>query len=264
MCRLVAYSGPAIPLQNLIALPVHSLLHQSMAAQEALVTVNGDGFGVSWYGADAEPGRFTDVMPAWSDQNLKSLCRLVHSRLFLAHVRASTAGETSRANCHPFVFDQWSFMHNGHIPHFDRIRRRLESELPDSIYCRRRGTTDSEIFFFLMLAYGASENVQNAWNRAMETVLHDHSDVDGPVRMACVLSDGQRLFAFRFSTDDRSPSLYYSGKLDNGGFAFASEPLEGCVDRWQLMPEHSYAVIDNGALVRGRVTRDEYMVRRQA
>ncbi len=131
MCRIAAYAGPSIPLENIIIRPKHSLLEQSQHATEAKLAVNGDGFGIAWYDDGPEPGLYRDVLPAWSDGNLTSLCRMVRSRLFLAHVRASTVGETSRQNCHPFTFGKWSFCHNGQVPHFPAIRRRLEAALPD-------------------------------------------------------------------------------------------------------------------------------------
>ena len=90
MCRLTAYMGPEIPLENIIVKPKHSLLVQSHDAREAKLAVNGDGFGIAWYGDVPEPGLYKDTFPAWSDENLPSICRLVKSRLFLAHVRAST------------------------------------------------------------------------------------------------------------------------------------------------------------------------------
>jgi predicted glutamine amidotransferase len=51
-------------------------------------------------------------------------------------VRASTGGATSRTNCHPFVAGRWSFMHNGQIGGFERLRCRLESEISDDLYDR--------------------------------------------------------------------------------------------------------------------------------
>ena len=35
MCRLAAYTGPEIPLENIIVVPRHSLLEQSQSATEA-------------------------------------------------------------------------------------------------------------------------------------------------------------------------------------------------------------------------------------
>lgn len=243
MCRVVAYIGPEIPLQNIVASPSHSLLRQSIAANESLLAVNGDGFGVCWYANEQLPGLYKDVMPAWSDPNLTSVCRLVKSKLFLAHVRASTHGETSRANCHPFIIKNWSFMHNGQIPHLSRIQRDLEAELPDDLYHARLGTTDSELFFLLLLALGFSDNPVLAWELAYARISYAHRHNDDPIRMTCVLSDGDSVYAFRQSSDHRSPTLYASERLDNGGHAFASEPLDKRSENWHRLPENTHAMM---------------------
>ena len=99
MCRIAAYTRPAIPLENIVVRPAHSLLTQSQHANEAKLAVNGDGFGIAWYGDDTRPGLYRDVLPSWADGNLLSLCRMMRSSQFIAHVRAGTVGETSRANC---------------------------------------------------------------------------------------------------------------------------------------------------------------------
>lgn len=250
MCRLAAYSGPSIPLQNIITTPVHSLQRQSAAAEKSPLTVNGDGFGICWYGDDDQPGVFKDVMPAWSDSNFSNICRLVKSSLFMAHVRASTQGETSRANCHPFVFGRWSFMHNGQIPHINLIKRDIERTLPDSLYHARVGTTDSELFFLLLLAMGLTKDPKRAWKKAYALIADAHNANDEPIRMACVLTDGVAVYAFRQSSDECSPSLFQSNKLDNGGQAFASEPLDKLTTNWQAVPEHSFCKIKSTGFVR--------------
>ena len=56
-----------------------------------------------------------ELLATWPDERLSDLARQIRSPLFLAHVRASTGGATSRANCHPFISGRWSFMHNGQI-----------------------------------------------------------------------------------------------------------------------------------------------------
>lgn len=103
MCRWAAYLGEAVFLEEIVTAPCHSLIAQSHHALEGKTATNGDGFGIAWYGERAEPGLYRDILPAWSDPNLRSLSRQIRSSLFLAHVRASTGGATSRANCHPFV-----------------------------------------------------------------------------------------------------------------------------------------------------------------
>lgn len=247
MCRFAAYLGPEIPLERIVVLPTHSLLQQSKNANEAKLAVNGDGFGIAWYGAPKHPGLYRDVLPAWSDGNLTDLCRMVSSRLFLAHVRASTVGETSRTNCHPFVHGHWSFMHNGQIGEFSKIRRRLEASLPDALYDARRGTTDSELFFLLMLANGLDDDPHAAVRAAINTVnaAHEASGVSHPVvRLTCAFSDGQAIYGFRYASDRKSPSLYVGENLDAGGRVIASEPLETDPDRWTAINDAAFVTLD--------------------
>ena len=78
-----------------------------------------------------KPGLYREVRPAWSDENLRSLCAQVRSRLFFAHVRASTGTATTRANCHPFAAGPFMFMHNGQTGGWHAVRRRVE-ELRDA------------------------------------------------------------------------------------------------------------------------------------
>jgi glutamine amidotransferase len=232
MCRIAAYCGPSIPLENIIVRPKHSLLEQSQHASEAKLDVNGDGFGIAWYDLDKTPGLYRDVLPAWADGNLTSLCRMVRSRLFIAHVRASTVGKTSRQNCHPFSHGRWSFCHNGQVPHFPTIERRLEAALPDTLYRARQGSTDSEMIFLTLLANGLADDP----DAAMAATIAQIGAGFGPVKLTCVFSDGQTLYGFRHASKGTAPTLYASDTLDNGGLAFASEPLDGGV--WDTVPQN--------------------------
>jgi len=239
MCRLVAYIGNEIPLENIIVKPKNSLLEQSHDAQEAKLAVNGDGFGIAWYDGLDEPGLYKDVLPAWSDGNLLSICRLVRSGLFMAHVRASTFGTTSRENCHPFTFENWSFAHNGGIGQFGLIRRSVENLLADKYYDARSGSTDSELFFLLMLTNGLEQNAKNAVEytiRQISDLVMASKALSSPIRLTCVFSNGSKIFGFRHASDDNSPGLYLSDCLDHGGRAIASEPLHGTDEHWQKIP----------------------------
>ncbi len=230
MCRIAAYLGPETALEDIIIKPPHSLLEQSQHASEAKLAVNGDGFGIAWYGQSDTPGLYRDVLPAWSDGNLTSLCRLVRSQLFIAHIRASTMGETSRQNCHPFTYGRWSFCHNGQVPHFPRIRRRLEAALPDALYAQRRGTTDSEAVFLTLLAQGLQDDPAGAMARTLAQL--DPAGPEGPIRLTCVLSDGTALYGFRYASDGRCPTLYAARDWGGGGAVLASEPLCGQAATW--------------------------------
>src|SRR4029453_5286477 len=82
MGRWIAYRGETIPLERYVTEPAHSLLVQSLSALESAGSTNGDGFGLGWYGEREEPGLYREVRPAWSDENLKHLCRHIRSPLF--------------------------------------------------------------------------------------------------------------------------------------------------------------------------------------
>ncbi len=235
MCRLAAYLGAPLPLADLIIKPAHSLLHQSQDAQEAKIAVNGDGVGFAWYDSLPEPGLYKDARPAWSDANLINLCTHLQSRLFLAHVRASTQGEVVQANCHPFVHGRWSFMHNGQTGGFDQLRRPLESLLSDALYGLRRGTTDSELIFLLLLQAGLERDPDRAFSQVLDWLYTaiKTAEVKPFVRLTCVLSDGERLFGFRHASDGKCPSLYVSMGFAAGGLVLASEPLDGATAGWQ-------------------------------
>ncbi len=147
MCRWLAYSGSPIHMSSLILKPENSLINQSHSASESISALNGDGFGVGWYHSLPEPGQFRDILPAWNDSNLKSVSEQVRSRLFFAHVRASTGTPTSRTNSHPFKFGKWLFMHNGKIGAFERVRRDISLLIAPALFSYLQGTTDSEAFF---------------------------------------------------------------------------------------------------------------------
>jgi predicted glutamine amidotransferase len=248
MCRLAAYLGSEIPLENIIVAPRHSLLQQSQNANEAKLAVNGDGFGIAWYGHGERPGLYRDVLPAWSDGNLTSICRMVRSPLFMAHVRASSVGETSRMNCHPFTHGKWAFMHNGQIADFARIRRELEAKLPDELYHARRGTTDSELLFLLALAYGLNDDPRKAMRNALDDICKAQGNAAKPNRITCIFSDGEAVHGFRHSSDRCSPTLYASDKLCSGGRAIASEPLDGVPGNWRIIEEGHFVTLDRRGL----------------
>uniref|UniRef100_A0A6B2LAB9 Glutamine amidotransferase type-2 domain-containing protein n=1 Tax=Arcella intermedia TaxID=1963864 RepID=A0A6B2LAB9_9EUKA len=169
MCRILIFHGrQPITMADLITKPTHSIIRQSYAAQERIDNspLNGDGFGIGWYtkgdtmdfssSKDKEdiqtPCVFLSVTPAWNNLNLIRLAEKIKSPLFFGHVRAASPGIlTSETNCHPFLFGQFIWMHNGVIAEFPKIKRSLMGLLDDELYLHIQGTTDSEAIFMLYL-----------------------------------------------------------------------------------------------------------------
>lgn len=245
MCRWAAYTGRPIFLEDIVSRPGHSLVHQSHCATECPTAINADGFGLAWYGEREEPGLYRDVMPAWSDPNLSSLVAQVRSPLFLAHVRASTGTATSRNNCHPFAVGRWCFMHNGQIGGYDGFRRCAEMLIPDDLYPHRKGATDSEALFLVALGQGLESDPCAALERAVGIfeALSREKGTAPHVRLTAALSDGKRLYAVRYSTDERAPSLYHRWSETRQGRAVVSEPLEAG-ECWEVVPPGSFCCFE--------------------
>ena len=261
MCRWLAYSGRPILLSTMILDPEHSLIDQSLRAKRTQHTTNGDGFGVGWYDKRAEPGLFRDTLPAWNDDNLKNLSQHIESRLFFAHVRASTGTAIMRPNCHPFRYGRWLFMHNGAIGGFDDVRRELDNLIAPSYYRHRLGTTDSETIFYLMLSNGLEREPEAAIAATVAEILRVAGSAGGERRFSftAALSDGERVYAVRFSSDRTSPSLYYSqtarifddlgidpGRRDPHPMLIVSEPLDSSSEHWHEVGEGEMIVAHGG------------------
>jgi predicted glutamine amidotransferase len=233
MCRFLPYLGEPILLEDLVCKPRHSLVRQSLQAVEARTVTNGDGFGVGWYGERTSPGVYHEVMPAWSDQNLLALCANVRSPLFFAHVRAATGGGISRQNCHPFQHGPYMFIHNGQVGGYSQVRRSMEAWLTDDLYEQRRGATDSELLFLLIV--GKLQSGASAPIAVMSVLQETHAlmktkGIEAPLRFAAALADGKQVWAVRWSSDDAPPTLYV--KPQRGGWAVASEPLGDDAQAW--------------------------------
>ncbi|GII55891.1 class II glutamine amidotransferase [Planotetraspora thailandica] len=264
MCRWLAYSGAPIHLEKLIYGPEHSLIDQSLRATLGAETVNGDGFGVGYYGdGELAPAVFKDTKPAWGDRNLRELARHVRSPLFMAHVRASSGTPVQQTNCHPFRYGRWLWVHNGAIADFSRLKRDLVMAVHPELYPSIEGSTDSEVMFFLALTFGLSEDPPTAVERMVGLVEKTGRayGVEHPVQMTVATSDGERLWAFRYSTERRSRSLFHSTttqclrelhpemfetmELAEDARVVVSEPLRDMPDIWIEVPESTYTVIEH-------------------
>lgn len=244
MCRWIAYAGAPRALEDFVFDQKMSLIEQSRHARKSKTEVNGDGFGIGWYGRGEQPGLFRDVLPAWSDANLRSLCEHIVSPIFIAHIRAATGTATNRQNCHPFVKGRYMFAHNGQVGGYCRVRRALETLLPDALYHYRQGTTDSEILFLLLVHYCESMPVIQAMERLIKTVnaVMDAARVVDAFRFTSTFSDGHELWAIRYASDHKDPSLYYADLP--GGAIVVSEPLDDDKCKWQAVAANHVVRLD--------------------
>jgi predicted glutamine amidotransferase len=264
MCRWLAYSGSPVLLEQLLYEPKHSLIDQSLHSTMGAETTNGDGFGIGWYGAAETPGTFHSIEPAWNERNLRELASHLSSGLVFAHIRASSGSPVQETNCHPFRYGNWLWMHNGLIGEFPRVKRELVLAVDPSLYPRIEGSTDSEVFFFLALTMGLEDDPPGAVERAVGYIEHvgRSAGVEHPIQMTVATTDGKSVWAFRYSTEGRSRSLYFSTRVDtlreqhpevevlrqlsDESRLVVSEPLGDLKGAWNEVPESSYGVVQAG------------------
>jgi ergothioneine biosynthesis protein EgtC len=247
MCRLLAYLGSSISLEDILYKPEHSLIVQSYQPREMLSgVVNADGFGVGWYHPhkETEPFTYKNTLPIWNDTNLPSLSRYVESGCIISYVRSATAGQAlDFSNCQPFQYQRLLFIHNGRIAKFRQtLYKPIRSLLNEEIYNIIYGTTDSEHIFALILHY-LSINPDKTIEQALEVTLLKLSemaqDYQTDVLANVIISDGNRLIASRYSTKSPAPSLYYLQNDSNysNSVIIASETLSS--GNWTSCPENS-------------------------
>jgi glutamine amidotransferase len=261
----MAWSGQPVIIDELLFQPQHGLIDQSLHSRMGAETTNGDGFGLGWYGAGEGPGTYHSVAPAWGDANLRDLAAHIESPLFLAHVRATSGTAIQETNCHPFRHERWLFVHNGVIDGFHAMRRELMLEVDPELFPNIQGSTDSEVLFHLALTYGLERDPVSALERAIgfvEAVAVRHG-IEQAVQASIGVSDGERLWAFRYSTEGRSRTLFVSADAtavrrlhpDNPRFqrlqdedrVVVSEPMNDLPGVWEEIPESTMLVVQAGA-----------------
>ena len=275
MCRLLAFLGKSTRLSELVMEPRHSIVKQSFKAKERTEPLNGDGFGVGWYTPKLsdEPGLFTSVTPAWGNRNLQRIASKIESSCIFAHVRAASEGLLiSELNCHPFQYRNLMWMHNGFIPAFNKIKRRLRRFLDDHLYDWLKGSTDSEHAFALLLHFLPKDvegcNAQD-WKSAMLKMimqLEEWSREVGekePITANFALTDGSAILMCRYVSREgaKAESLYYirgdyfeciggkgymrdeeKGQINST--IIASEPLTEDTKGWEPIPTNHCVIIE--------------------
>jgi predicted glutamine amidotransferase len=169
-----------------------------------------------------------------------------------------------QTNCHPFRHGRWLWMHNGFLDGFDKVKRDLTIAVDPELYPEIEGTTDTELMFHLALTFGLEDDPPSAVARMIglvETIGREHG-VEFPFQGTIATTDGERLWAFRYSSEGKSRSLFFSTdvralrelypdneELRNFGDEcrlVVSEPLGDLPGVWNEVPESSYGVIQPG------------------
>jgi glutamine amidotransferase len=153
-------------------------------------------------------------------------------------------------------------MHNGALAGFPAMKRDLALAVDPGLFHEIEGSTDSEVFFFLALTFGLEFDPPEAVARAVglvEATAQVHG-IDNPVQMTVATTNGEVTWAFRYSTEGRSRSLFHSSDvstlrdqypdnpvlhdLSDDARLVVSEPLGDLHGAWREVPESSCVVIE--------------------
>jgi glutamine amidotransferase len=155
-------------------------------------------------------------------------------------------------------------VHNGAIAHFDVLRRDLMLGIDPSLFPAIQGSTDSEVIFNLALSFGLAADPVAALERAIGYVeaTAQRRGVENPVQASMGLSDGERLWAFRYSSEGRSRTLFSSSdamsvrrlhpenerlqRLRDEDRVVVSEPLADLPGVWESIPESTVLIVQPG------------------
>jgi glutamine amidotransferase len=219
VCRILAYLGEPLPVQNLLFEPDNSLVRQSYRPRMMNTFLNLAGFGMkAWDPASLRPEapfsyRVT-TLPSF-DRNLRSLSSKLAPTCLVAHVRGVTYSDeavVADTNLHPFHFPgaRVVLAHNGHLRRFASMRYALIDHVRPELAQQVEGTTDSEWIYALVLSqlddpYGVPEiselaDATAAALRILRAVRAEGGiDTSSPVNLC--ISTGNGIVATRFSFD---------------------------------------------------------------
>ncbi|HSC49753.1 MAG TPA: class II glutamine amidotransferase [Gaiellaceae bacterium] len=265
MCRWLAYSGSPLSLETILYKPEHSLIDQSLHSKLGAETTNGDGFGIGWYTEFAKtPGVYRSIEPAWNDRNLRDLSGHIMSPVVFAHIRAAIGSAVQETNCHPFRHGKWLFMHNGFIAEFATVKRDLVLAIDPSLFPLMEGSADTEVMFHLALTFGLEDDPPAAMEATVgliEEVGRKHG-VEHPIQMTVAVTNGESIWAFRYSSERSSRSLFYTtavetvrqlhpeldilALVDDEARLIVSEPLRDLPGVWNEVPESTWGVVQPG------------------
>jgi predicted glutamine amidotransferase len=166
-----------------------------------------------------------------------------------------------QTNCHPFRHDRWLFMHNGYINEFATIKRDLILAVDPSLYPEIKGQADTEVLLYLALTFGLQDDPPAAVERAIGLVeaVAGHHGVPNAFQGTIATTNGETIWAFRYSSERNSRSLFYTTdvptlrtlyperqlfqEVSDNARLIVSEPLGDVAGVWNEVPESTYGIV---------------------
>jgi predicted glutamine amidotransferase len=244
MCRLlgVVASEPE---------SLHAVLDSSGGFCE-LSHKHSDGWGVAWHdGGELEIVK--GALPAWTDPGYDAALGSVSGDAAVVHLRRASVGiPVLLENCHPFGDGTVAFEHNGQF----RVSDRLRSYYADVGLRPCEGTTDSELYFGLVLdAFPRTGSWPSAICEAASRITRDlwvDDPGDNPDALNCLLLTPDALYGFSQSEPsklqpDSTPDTYVLRLVEREGAVIVTSTHWEVVGASEI-PERTVVQVDRGTL----------------
>ncbi len=258
MCRLYGFHASApTKVECPLVHAQNALMVQSRRDWEG--KDHAHGWGVATY-AGHTPHVERQAWAAYHGEHFRRAAERIHSRTVLAHVRRATIGPVGLENTHPFAEGRWTFIHNGTVEGFDRIRQNMLGMMSFRHRAAIAGATDSEHVFRLLLTLHDEEShrpIVETLRLGVRRVIDWCAEAAPGVEVGLnfILTDGDTLVGTRWGrglytlTRDGIlpcaicgfPHVHHQSERPYRSVEVASEPLTD--EPWQEMPDRSiYAV----------------------
>ncbi|MHA1941211.1 MAG: class II glutamine amidotransferase [Candidatus Hodarchaeales archaeon] len=137
-------------------------------------------------------------------------------QILLGHLRKASPGiKISLRNCHPFITNQWAFIHNGTIYNAETLKYNEK-------YPFTSNNSDSEFYFHYLLT-NLEKNNSNF--PPIKSLINSLINLEiGFTSLNCILTNGNSFYVVRFSKKYHSSYTLFCYQ-DDYGVAFSSEPL---------------------------------------
>ena len=133
--------------------------------------------------------------------------------------------------------------------------------MDESLFSYIEGSADSEMMLYLALTFGLEDDPPGAVEKMVgfiEGVGRRHG-VEHPIQMTIGTSEGKSVWAFRYSSERDSRTLFYSTDVrklhpeltlleavSDETRIVVSEPLGNLSGAWNEVPESTYGVVQDG------------------
>jgi len=254
MCRLYGFrASEATKVECTLIHAQNALIVQSR--EDLAGSSHANGWGVATY-ADHQPHLERQAWAAYHGEHFRRAAARIFAPTVIAHVRRATVGAPRIENTHPFSHGPWAFIHNGTVPAFDLVRRKLLDAMTDGHRQAIQGDTDSEhVFHYLMTLYDAEPDraIADIVRHAANQIVRWCKEL-APSRklgLNMILTDGRQMvgtrlgrtlhYVVRDGVHDCEicgfPHVHHDPHRDYRALVVASEPISHEV--WHEVPDGS-------------------------